>query len=164
MTIAGHAPLFSLSAVSSGRVFRLIDYRGRPVLLLFVDHNTGRSTREVVIAVRRRYPNFTALPIAIVVDLRIVPRLLRKTAERIMETAYRSAADDVPAGFDPSEHLILLPDWTGEIATAYHAGDVSRYMHLVAVAPDGMIHDTYQGSSPAQQAVNMLAPLMEKSG
>lgn len=134
---------------------------GRPVLLLFVDYNTGRATREVVISLRQHYPDFSKLPIALIVDLRVVPKLLRGTATRIMEVAYKQAAGEIPTGYDPSEHLILLPDWTGEIFDAYHVGAVNQYMKLVIIGPDGSVNATYQGPDASRAAYNLVGSIMQ---
>jgi hypothetical protein len=150
------APQFELRAIASGRTFRIQDYIGRPVLLLFVDYNTGRSTREVVQSLRRAYPEFHKLPIALVVDLRIVPGLLRGTAIRIMESAYKQAATEIPAGADPADHLILLPDWSGNVFSDYQVGNVNQYMHLILIGANGRIAATYQGQNPTQTALGWL--------
>lgn len=150
------APPINLKAIASGRFFRLEDHRGRPVILLFVDHNTGYKTREVVIAIRRRYPDFAEVPIATVVDLHVVPKLFQRVAEQFMESAYRKAAAEVPPGFDPADHLVLLPDWSGTITRAYGIGDVSKQIYLVAVDARGVISHKYQGPRLAEQALTFL--------
>lgn len=156
MALNQPAPRFTLKTIASKRTIRLSDYGGRPVVLLFVDPNTGRATREVVVAIRRRIPDFAQLPILTVVDLHIVPKLLRGTAERFMESAYRSAAAEVPSVYDPADHLMLLPDWTGELARAYGVTNVSREIFLFIISPDGVIDRSYQGPSPAVKAIEYL--------
>lgn len=150
------APVFTLKAIASGRIFRLDQHLGRPVLLLFVDHNTGRKTREPVITIRQQYPDFTEVPIAIIVDLHVIPKLFQGTAERFMESAYHTAAAEVPSGFDPADHLVLLPDWRGQVPRAYGIGDVSKQICLVMVNSDGTIHDKYQGPKLAERALAFL--------
>lgn len=150
------APPINLKAIASGRVFRLEEHRGRPVILLFADHNTGHNTRDVVIPIRRQYPDFAEVPIATIVDLHVVPKLFQRMAEQFMESAYRKAAAEVPPGYDPADHLVLLPDWSGTITRAYGIGDVSKQIYLVAVDPKGIIGDMYQGSHPAEKALSFL--------
>lgn len=104
-------------------------------------------------SVRRSIPDAEQLPIALIVDLRVVPRLLRGTAERFMEGAYKEAASEVPDGYDPADHLILLPDWTGAVFRAYGVGDVSRYPYLILVSPEGRIAAAFQGADSASAAV-----------
>ncbi len=160
MTSLVPAPPLKFNAIASGRTFNLRDYIGRPVILLFADYNTGRATRDVVIGIRRHYPDFTRLPIAIIVDLHVVPKIFRGTAERVMENAYRDAATEVPDNFDAADHLILLPDWTGEIVRAYNIGDVSKLIHLVAVSPESTIHASYQGPNLLPVALKFIDELL----
>lgn len=154
------APPIEIRAIGSDRTFRLSDYSGRPVLLLFVDYNTARSTRDVVVSLRRRYSDFDRLAIAVVVDLHIIPKPLRGTAKRIMETAYHGAADEIPAGFNPADHLILLPDWSGDILRAYGIDDVSHQIHMILISPNGTINTSYQGNDLSKKAIEFIEQLI----
>lgn len=157
----GHpAPAFSLTAVGSGRAFRPADHAGRPLLLLFVDHHTGRASQSIVETVRRRYPDHQQLTIAVVVDAHIVPRLLRGVAEGIMEGAYREVSAAMPDGYDAADHLILLPDWSGDVVRAYGVGSVSREIALVLIGPEGQVQAHYHGPNPAARALAMVQTLM----
>lgn len=133
------------------------------MLLLFVDYNTGRSTREVVMALRSRYPDFEQIPIALIVDLRIVPKLLRGAAGRVMESAFHQASAEVPDGYDPADHLILLPDWNGQVFKAYGIGDVNRHMQMVLIGRDGMIREVYQGPNESQVALDLVQPYLQSN-
>lgn len=154
------APAFSLKAIASGRVFRPADHLGRALLLVFVDHNTGRAAQAIVETLRRRYPDHRQLAIALVVDARVVPRLLRGVAEGIMESSYREAAAAVPAGFDAADHLILLPDWSGDVVRAYRIGNVSREIALVLIGPDGIVQAGYHGPDPASRALGLAQSVL----
>lgn len=157
MTILNQpAPLFTLPTVATGRTFDLAAYRGRPVILMFVDQTTARATRDVVIALRQRIPSHDLLPIAIVVDLSVIPKLLRGIAEGFMERAYQEEAAGVPSGFDPADHLMLLPDWSGEVAALYGVGDAGKQIAIVAVDPAGVVHGTYQGPNAAEEGLGFL--------
>jgi hypothetical protein len=154
------APAFSLKAVASGRVFRPADHAGRPLLLIFVDHNTGRASQPIVETLRRRYADHRQLTIAIVVDARIVPRLLRGVAEGVMESSYREVAAAIPAGYDAADHLILLPDWSGDVVRAYGIGSVSREIALVLIGPDGVVRANYHGPNPAARALELARAVL----
>lgn len=161
-SLAGQAaPPFAMKAVATGRTFSPADHKGKPVLLLFANHNTGRATQGIVETVRRRYPHYARLPIALVIDARIVPRLFRGVAEGQMEKEYRETAAQVPTGFDPADHLILLPDWKGEVAKAYHAGDLDHHVKLVVIGADGRVQAEYQGPEPGERALELLGPLLD---
>ncbi len=157
MTILNQpAPQFLLPTVATGRTFDLAAYRGRPVILLFVDQYTARATRDVVIPLRFRIPSHELLPIAIVVDLSVIPKMLRGLAESFMERAYHEEAADVPPGFDPADHMMLLPDWDGEVSKLYGVGDTSKQIYIVGVDSEGIVHGAYQGPDPAEQALSFL--------
>lgn len=154
------APPFSIKAIASGRSFRLGEHLGKPVLLLFANHVTGRGAQEIVEHVRRHYSRFAQLPIALIIDARIVPRLLRGVAQGQMEKEYREAAAQVPSGFDPADHLILLPDWGGEIVRAYHVTNLGQAIAVVLVGPDGSVVAQYQGADPAPTALTMVREVL----
>jgi hypothetical protein len=155
------APDFTLVAVGSRRRIHLAALRGRAVLLLFADATTAKQSRDVVVGLRRRYPEFERLAIAVVVDLRSVPGLLRGMAEGIMETAYRGAAAEVPAGHDPADHLILLQDWDGKVTAAYGHGQSSRQVRFVLLNGDGQIVARYAGSDPPGAALQAVSALLD---
>lgn len=112
---------------------------------------------------REKFPDYNRLPIALIVDLRIVPKILRGTATRVMESAYKQSAAEVPAGYDPADHLILLPDWSGEVFTAYQIGDVNHQMKLVLVGPTGTIQQAYQGPDAINVAHELVRPFMREN-
>jgi len=150
------APPFTLKAVAIGRTFSPANYRGRIVLLLFADQHTGRSTQPVVELLRRAYPRFEQLAIALVIDARAVPRLFRSAAEGMMEREFRESAAQIPKGYDPAEHLILLPDWKGEVMRAYGVGDVSRHIHAICIGPEGVVRSEYHGPDAAKGSLELV--------
>ena len=152
------APTFTLEAVGSGRVFQLSAYRGRHVLLIFVSGFAARNTRDLVIGVRRHFPDFDPLPLAIIINLAAVPGLLRGAVKNFMESAYRDAAGEIPPGYAPDEHLILLPDWSGKITSAYSFNDSGNEVHLVSISPEGQILADFHGPG----AVNNTIALLQK--
>lgn len=161
MKIGATAPEIDLQAVASGRRFDLLEFRGRHVLLIFVSAYEARSTREVVIAIRQQFPDFQQLPIAIVINLRPVPRLLRRTVNNFMEAAYREASIDVPPGFNPVDHLILLPDWTGTTTNIFGINHSEAKMYLVFVGPDGKITESFHGHDATDRAIDYLSNLFD---
>lgn len=157
------APLFMMKAVATERTFRLADLRGRPVLLVFVNQNTARTPQEIVPAIRRRYPDVERLAIAVVVDLRIVPGLLQGAVKRIMEGAFHEAAREIPTPYDPADHLILLPDWKGQVTAAYGATDSGAHPILILIDQTGAVHATHRGPHAAQGALEMISRLFGDS-
>ena len=143
------APRFTVTAIQTGRVFRLADFAGRPVILIFAGYEVAGTVAEVHRALRREYPATSQVVTATVVDLRQVPRLLRGTAERLMGVAYQQAAREIPAGLDPADYLALLPDWGGKLFAAYRVPGGSRRLALVMIDAAGVVAHSYQGPDPA---------------
>ena len=158
------APPFEMTTVATKRPVRVNGARSAPLLLTFVSANTAATARDVVIAVRRHVPAHSALQVANVVDLRSVPRLLRGTAQRIMESVYQRAVAEIPDEYDARDHLLLLPDWDGKLFAAYRVPDVGRWPALVAVDAAGRLHGSYHGEKPDEAAVALAQSLTAESG
>lgn len=154
------APGFALRAVATRREFRLADFRERAVLLIFAEAAGASSSRDIVIKLRLRYPDFAVLAIAVVVDLRVVPGLLKGVAEGIMEAAYKQAAAEVPPGYDAADHLILLQDWNGAVTKSYGADGTGKHLTLVLIDGSGRVHGTYRGGSPVEAALALVNDLL----
>ena len=82
-------------------------------------------------------------------------------AEGMMESSYREVAAALPDGYDAADHLILLPDWSGDVVRAYGVGNVSREIALVFIGPEGQVRAGYHGPNPAAQALEMARALLD---
>lgn len=153
------APDFRLQAVASGRPVGRAECAGRPLLLLFHDQHSIELVRTLQTQVRARYP-VDRLLAASVVNLAAVPRLLRGTAQGFMAAAYHSAARELPSGLDPAEHVLILPDWTGE---TYRAFGVNGSARPVSVLLDGgwRVHARVEGPDFVAGTVAALASLID---
>lgn len=125
-------------------------------MLLFADYSTATVARQTLEAVRRQFPDHNQLAIAIVIDLLMVPRFLHGAAERFIEGAYRDAAKEIPEGYDPADHLIMLPDWSHKIATGYGIDNVGQYPAVVLIDPQGQIAAAFQVPDAARATVGLL--------
>ncbi len=66
----------------------------------------------------------------------------------ILNQAYDRATDELPPGVDPSEYVIILPDWGGRVSRAYGVGNTGRAAAIVVVDEDSNVADSYQGGTP----------------
>ena len=114
----------------------------------------------MVISVRRHYPEFEQLPIAIIIDMGMIPKLLHRTVTGFMEAAYREAAAQIPPGYKADEHLILLPDWSGSITRDYSIKQIGNEVQLVIVSPQGNIVAAYQGRDALNNTLTHLQKVM----
>lgn len=156
MQIGTQAPHLDLEAIATGRRFILSEYRDRTVLLIFVYAYEARSTRDVVITVRRQFPDYNHLPIAIVINLSVVPRLLRGTVTGFMKAAYQEAAADIPSEYNPADHLILLPDWTGAITRNYGINHSVSALHLVVIDAEQKIGGAFYGKGATERVIDII--------
>lgn len=149
------APDIKGTAVSFKRPFRLQDWRGQPVIFLFVDYRTAPQTQEVARTLRQKFPHHSVVLLVIIVNLQIVPGPMRGVARSMLAQIIRNTARQLPAGIDPADQLIVLPDWEGKVCGAYGVGDLGRAMGVVMVNGNGRIQATYQGDQPAQAVLQM---------
>lgn len=151
------APEFKLRAVPTKRKVDIPSASGVPMLLVFMGAQTATQIEEVVKNVRLQQPDPAKLPIVNVVDLRGVPKLMRRIAETVMRASYDQAAAQLPDEFDPAEHLILIPDWKGKIFKAFGVRDASKNLAIVALDGDGQVTGHYQGKSVVHAALELLS-------
>ena len=150
------APPFSLTAVTSERMIspqRVL----APLLLIFHSYQTASILGPIIQAAREVYPSSDEVLIASVADMRIVPRLLRKTATKMMQNAYKDASSKVPVGQKPADHIIILPDWNGIVFEAYQVPDTSRQVAMVLINQSKVIQGDYLGSQPQKAVIALLA-------
>ena len=161
MIAAGEkAPLFVATAVASNRRIDLEDWLGTPILLAFVDYRTASRMRDITATLRAVYPLHTDVLLVTVADMQVVPGLMRGVARGMMAGAYRTAAAEIPTGYDPADQLIILPDWEAKICRAYGVADVGREPALALVDKNGRVHATYQGAEPAAGALELVRNLL----
>lgn len=142
-TTTGRLPHAVLVAAGSGRP---IDLRavGRPAVLVCHGQSTAATARLVNEAVRRDYgPN--GVLVASVVNLRSIPKMLRKVAERSMEKASSVSASFLADGLAPDEYVVILPDWDGSIIAALGASDVDTEAVTFVVDADGAVVNEIPG-------------------
>ena len=52
------------------------------------------------------------------IDLSSVPPFYWMSVSLILNQAYDSATEELSPGVDPSEHVVILPDWGGRVSHA----------------------------------------------
>jgi prolycopene isomerase len=150
------APPFSLVSAGSERPFGDEALGEYPVLLLFHTPAGAPTAAEWMGAVRRRFPLVHQVKVANVVVLSNVPRLFRGFVRKHLAKAYARSKEALPKFVAPEEYVVILPDWTGEVAQAFDIGDLGRNAAAVLIDRRGHIaHSVNDGDSGA------LAPLLE---
>ena len=149
------APDFALTAVVSERTVSPQNTPGR-LLLIFHGYETAVLAGSVIAGVREVHPDPQQLLIASVADLRVVPRLLKGMAEKIMRDAYQQAAQQVPPEENAADHVVILPDWAGTVFEAYGVPKSNGQVALVLVDEESQIGGSYLGDAPLAGALTLL--------
>ena len=148
-------PPKTLTAIGSNRKITL-PKTGRATLLIFHGRETAEAARVVNDAVRRRQPDAAQLLVASVVDLHIVPRLMRGLAERMIRQGYQDGSKELPENMPAPEYLIILPDWDGLLTKAAGMRDTEKSAGLALLDHEGVLLGTQQGGDLAQAALTLL--------
>jgi hypothetical protein len=130
---------------------------GRPTALLFLWQETEVLADDVRAAVREKYPEPAQVLIINLADLRGIPRLLRRMVEPEMAKGYKRTVAKLPEGTErPHEHVIILPDWKGEVAQAVGAEGTHDIPAVALIDADGAIVGLYQGMGLAKATMELL--------
>jgi len=84
-----------------------------------------------------------------VVDLRGVPGLFRKVAEGVLAGEHKKAVEALADGLDPRDHVIILPDWQGEVAKSFNLPEPSKTVCGAVLSAEGDVMGTYEGTNAA---------------
>ena len=150
----------TLTAIGSKRKVTL-DKIGVPTILIFHGENSQEAAEIIHTPIRERYPSPSEVFIASVIDMRIVPRLMRRMAERMMLSGYKDAASHVPDGQNPEDYVVILPDWDGSVTKPYKFQDTHQTAGLVVLDKDGYVVGVYQGESLAENAEKYVEEAMQ---
>ncbi len=162
LPVGSPAPHFSLTAIASNRQINPASATGL-LLLIFHSYQTVDEARLIIRAVRESYPSPDQILIASVADMRIVPRLARGMAKRIMQNAYEEAKKEIPEGHEPSDHIIILPDWYGKVFDAYNVPNTSGEVALVIIYESQIVQGSYKGHEPVMAVLELLAEIQSCS-
>ena len=163
------APASTLVAIGSGRRVTL-NRLARPAVLLFLARETSNDGPPVISRLREDYPSASEVFMASVVDLHIVPRLVRGVADAAMRLAYDKAVERFPQEFkpprpgepvDPADYILILPDWDAAVTRAFGMRNTARLPGLAVLDRHGMVVGMQQGGDLAAGALDYLAQLMK---
>lgn len=148
----------TLKAVGSNRELNLSTL-GKPAVLLFHTQETAEAAAAVNASLRAQdnYKSCDSLFIANIVDLHSVPKLFRGFAEKAMKESYDKAATSLPAGADPKDYVLILPDWDGSATKAFGLKDTNKTAGVAVLNTGGNIIGTHQNRDLISQAMQLLA-------
>lgn len=152
----GPAPSFDLTAIKSGRQISRATCQGDVLGMVFHGRETVQAVVDINTTVRPVYPDPKPVILVSVIDLSIVPRLLRGAIKPMLEQAYDQAASEIPAGYDPADYVFLLPDWNGAVTKAFRAKDTNKAAAVVVIGREGQVVGSYQGPQAGPATLELV--------
>lgn len=150
------APDLTLTAIVSKRQIKLDDV-AVPTLLLLLSQESGGPLDTIIAAVRAQYPTAEQVQIVSVVDAHKFPTLMHKVAEGLMSSRYHNGAKELPAGRDPADYIIIIPDWKAATIAALGIESVATKMAVAVLAPGGRLIGIDQSDDLPAAALRLLA-------
>jgi hypothetical protein len=150
------APSFFLTAIGTSRVIGGPPGPTALLLLIFHGHAGAETAYALNMVVRNEFPSSEQLLIASVIDLRHIPRYMRSAVELTLASIYRQAAQSVPEHLDPTEYVILAPDWEGKVTNAFSMQERINDIGLVLITNPWTIFDHYTGTDPSTAVLRMV--------
>lgn len=161
---AQQAPNFTLEHITGGYSISLSDFRGRTVVLLVAGRHSGDQAEQIATTLGRHYSP-QQLPVISVLDMKGVPRMVQALAKRDINKVYQQAVESATKGMqaqgqappaDMSRVIIMLPDWQGQITTAYGLNNVDQQAVAVVIDGDGLIRGYGAGAQGGEQVLALF--------
>ncbi len=153
------APKVTLEAAGSGRKLSL-DAPGVPLVLAFASRATTEMVPPFRAALRQRFPDPGKVIVASIVDTSNVPRLMRKVARGALGKRFNDLAAGLAPGQDPESYIVILPDWSGTVASALGIGESEEHLAVAVIDAAGGLAGTYTGDEPLEATVELLEGLI----
>jgi hypothetical protein len=158
------APNFTLEHILGHQV-SLADFKGRTIVVTFGGKDSVPQIQQGIGAIRKQYDP-DQVTIVGVSDLRAAPRPARIIVKSQIKKAYEGAvkrqADDLaaagkPPREDPSQDVIMLLDWSGEVTDSFGVTGADKEAAAVAVNSDGKVIGSGTGDQLGPQILAVLA-------
>ena len=120
-----------------------------PTVVICLAQATEKDAATVEDAVRERFPSAKDVLVVDVIDLRSVPGMFRKIAEGMLASEHKKAVEALGDGLDANDHVVMLPDWQGEVANAFNLPEPSKSVGGAVLSADGNVMGTWTGTNTA---------------
>ncbi len=161
--LPAQAPDFTLDHVLGHSVsFR--DFSGRAVVVAFAGKDSAPQMKDGIGAIRRRYDP-DELPIIGVSDLQGAPRAARIIVKSQLKKAFAEAVKDEaaileaagkPPRADPTQDVVMLMDWSGDVVRAFGLSGVDQEAVAVAIDANGRVLGSGSGAKFGEQILALL--------
>jgi hypothetical protein len=150
------APDVTLAAYGHGREIAF-GAPGCVMVLLCVARETSEQAQPIVRAIRDVYPDASQVLVCNIADLRSIPRLIKPIVQQLMKSSYNTAVEHLAPGRTAEDHVLIMPEWEGDLLGPLGIADVTKTVAVVVLAPDGRVLLRYQGDEPAARALDAIA-------
>jgi hypothetical protein len=163
MMSAQMAPNFTLQHIA-GRNVSLSEFQGRATVLIFSGRDSIEQAQRIGQTIRSRYDVY-ALPIVSILDLSGVPRMMQGLAKGRVQSGYEEMvkmataalqAQGKPMPPDPSQVIMMCPDWDGNVTKSFGLQAVDQQAVAVLVDGQGYIRGYGAGMQGGDQILALF--------
>lgn len=157
------APDFTLTHVE-GRSVSLGDFRGRKLVAVFASRESGDQARKITRTLRDRFSHDELATISIL-DMHSLPKMMHPVVKGLLKKAYGEAVGQLtaelrakgePPPADPSQFVVMLPDWDGKVTASFGINDVKKQAVAVLIDENGRRVGSGAGDQAATQILALL--------
>ena len=157
------APNFTLQHIA-GRNVSLSEFQGRTIVMIFSGRDSVEQAQRIGQTIRSRYDLYD-LPIVSILDLHGIPRMMQGLAKGRVQGGYeemlknataalQAAGKPMPA--DPSQAVIMCPDWDGNVTKSFGLQAVDQQAVAVLVDGQGYIRGYGAGAQGGDQILALF--------
>ena len=74
----------------------------------------------------------------------------------ILNQAYDRASEELPPDADPTEYVVILPDWGSFVSRDYGARNTGRAAAIMVLDEDSNVAASYQGERPVEAVLGVI--------
>lgn len=158
MAAGAAVPDFKLQAAVTGREVSPATLKGKRAVLVLHGVKTQEAPKEVGKAVRAKHPGPDVV-VANVVNLKSMAGMWKRVAEAQIKSTYERMAariQEKEPGRDPSELVLILPDWENAVAPLFGVADSDSEAAAAVIGADGKVIGIAKGKDLGEAATKLL--------
>lgn len=158
LAVGAPVPAFRLNATVTEREISPATLKGKQAVLVLHGVKTQEAPKEVGKAVRAKHPGPDVV-VANVVNLKSMGGLWKRVAEAQIKSTYERMAARIvekEPGRDPSELVVILPDWENTVAPLFGVLDSDAEAAVVVLGADGKVKGIAVGKDLGERAAALL--------
>lgn len=159
IAVGSPVPEFKLQAAVTGKEVSPSALRGKRAVLVLHGVKTQEAPKEVGKAVRARHPG-PEVVVANVVNLKSMNGMWKRVAEAQIKSTYERMASRIQEkepGRDPTDLVLILPDWENAVAPLFGVEDSDAEAAAVVIGTDGKVKGIATGKELGEKANALLS-------